>query len=621
MKAIKYSLIAIAAMVAVSCAKEITPEAGQTPETNPNLVEITLTATGESDEETKAVFSGYPKIAWEGNEEISLLGTNTGNQKLTTTTKGHQATFTGYADITDEVYYAVYPYDSNVSLTADGKLSNVTVPAVQTATAGSFDPKAYIAVAKSTDKESLYFKAVGAFVKFKLEDAENVKSVTMVSNSGANMACSATIVMNENGGVSHGSPYVDGTASSSVKMVGDFQTDKAYFMVVRPQPYTGGVTFYIEYKDGTVLSRTGASALFESGKARNYIRNLNTLQKKDFNPVTDLYTLFNMGYDIQIAGKMYNKETVKLQPVLINAESPSKEITDNGLYFIDPSAEAASINKTNGFSNLYVIGNNPAVKSSITLKATVRCGQNSNVCLKNLTIAQFDNNMFVHNNANATVNRIAFDACKVILPVGKSLVFNDDTRSINELALHNCDIEVTSETQSLITARENYKTVDIFNNIFYAETDMLTFKLFRQDQVTAATPKPASIDDLSVVDNTFINIYPEKNNNFGYVYAYEVTNSFTYKNNLFELKNFTENSGTYRNFLFASNGVYPTTKTFAQGYMYADPNASGCCIKAWGGADNPGTTYGTVVSAFTNMDYSTPEFTKTSARTSNGATR
>lgn len=249
MKAIKYSLIAIAAMVAVSCAKEITPEAGQTPETNPNLVEITLTATGESDEETKAVFSGYPKIAWEGNEEISLLGTNTGNQKLTTTTKGHQATFTGYADVTDEVYYAVYPYDANVSLTADGKLSNVTVPAIQTATAGSFDPKAYIAVAKSTDKESLYFKAVGAFVKFKLEDAENVKSVTMVSNSGANMACSATIVMNENGGVSHGSPYVDGTASSSVKMVGDFQTDKAYFMVVRPQPYTGGVTFYIEYKD------------------------------------------------------------------------------------------------------------------------------------------------------------------------------------------------------------------------------------------------------------------------------------------------------------------------------------------------------------------------------------
>lgn len=136
MRAIKFSLLAVAAMAAVSCAKEITPENNETPETNPNLVEITLTATGESDEETKAVFSGYPKIAWEGNEEISLLGTNTGNQKLTANGKGHQTTFTGYADVTDETYYAVYPYDANVSLTADGKLSNVTVPAIQTATAG-----------------------------------------------------------------------------------------------------------------------------------------------------------------------------------------------------------------------------------------------------------------------------------------------------------------------------------------------------------------------------------------------------------------------------------------------------------------------------------------------------
>ena len=621
MKMTRTTLLAVAAIAAVACVKEQALDNNTI--TNPDLVEHTIIA-GTEDSETKAAFSEqeYPKIVWQGNEEISVLGANTGNQKFTTTSTGSSAVFTGLADLNDDVLYAVYPYDAAVTLTADGKLSNVTVPAVQTATAGSFDPKAYIAVGKSTDKQNFAFKAIGGFIRFQVEDAANVKSVTVLSNANNNMACTATVTINEtNGSVSHGSPYVDGTASSSVKMVGDFQTDKAYFMVVRPQPYTGGVTFYIEYKDGTVLSRTGASALFESGMARNYIRNLNTLQKKDFKPVTDLYTLYNMGYDIQIAGKTYNKETLKLKSVLINAESDSQVITDNGLYFIDPSAEAASINRTNGFSNLYVIGNNPAVKSSIKLAATVRCGQNSNVCLKNLTIAQFDNNMFVHNNNNAIVNRIAFDACKIILPAGKSLVFNEDNRSVNEVALHNCDIEVTASTQSVITARENYNTVDIFNNIFYAETDMLTFKLFRQDQVTATTPKPASIVDLSVVDNTFINVYPEKNNNFGYVYAYEVTNSFTYKNNLFELKNFTNNSGTYRNFLFASNGVYPTTKTFAQGYMYADPNASGCCIKAWGGADNPGTTYGTAVSAFTNMDYETPEFTKTSARASNGATR
>ena len=164
MKGIRFSLLAVAAMAAVACSKEVAPENNDAALGNPNLVEVTLTATGEGDDsdvDTKAVFSGYPKIAWEGNEEISLLGANTENQKLTANGKGHQTTFTGYADKTDDAYYAVYPYDAKVALISDGKISNVTVPAVQTATANNFDPKAYIAVAKSTDKESLYFKAVG----------------------------------------------------------------------------------------------------------------------------------------------------------------------------------------------------------------------------------------------------------------------------------------------------------------------------------------------------------------------------------------------------------------------------------------------------------------------------
>ena len=314
MKTIKFSLFAVAAMAAVSCLNEANPENGS--QVNPNLVEVSLTAVGESDEETKAVFSGYPKIAWEGNEEISILGTNTGNQKLTANEKGHQTTFTGYADVTDDVYYAVYPYDANVGLayTTDDKgkeivkITSVTVPAVQTATAGSFDPKAYIAVAKSTDKENLYFKAVGAFIKFQLEDAENVKSVTIVSNTNKNMACSAAVEIKDDGGVAHGSPYVDGTTNTSVKMVGDFVSGKHYFMVVRPQPYDGGITVYIEYKDGTVLSRKGESALYESGKSRNHIRNLNILKKADFAPVTDLYALYEMGYDIHVGDIIINKE-------------------------------------------------------------------------------------------------------------------------------------------------------------------------------------------------------------------------------------------------------------------------------------------------------------------------
>lgn len=532
MKAIKYSLIAIAAMVAVSCAKEITPEAGQTPETNPNLVEITLTATGESNEVTKAVFSGYPKIAWEGNEEISLLGTNTGNQKLTTTTKGHQATFTGYADITDEVYYAVYPYDSNVSLTAEGKLSNVTVPAVQTATAGSFDPKAYIAVAKSTDKESLYFKAVGAFVKFKLEDAENVKSVTMVSNSGANMACSATIVMNENGGVSHGSPYVDGTASSSVKMVGDFQTDKAYFMVVRPQPYTGGITMYIEYKDGTVLSRKGESALFESGMSRNYIRNLNILRKADFEPVTDLYSLYNMGYDVTVGGQVYNKSTHEATLITATEASTSlyTPINKGGLYFIETSGEG-SFNLHSNVAvtkDVILIGNAADTKVNVDFN-----GKNVNhaagtIALKNiaLDVDAHTNYVFANNNATADTEAFILDNCSVNGLVKPLYYVNVAAYTIKNVVMADTDVQLGAATNiidlSKTTSLGN-ETVNISNCIFYATSNTVSRIVNNSQNLTSYTA------DVVFENNTIFNLHAGSKNGLVHMAG---ANSVVFRNNL-----------------------------------------------------------------------------------------
>lgn len=622
----KTTLFAIAAMAAVSCVKE--QIADNSAIVNPNLVECTFYA-GTETSETKAAFSedAYPQIGWQGNEEISVLGTNTANQKFSTSSTGTTAEFNGVADLTDEVLYAVYPYDAAVELTADGKLSKVTVPAVQTATAGSFDPKAYIAVAKSTDKEHFAFKAVGGFVKFQLEDATNVKSVTMVGNDpNTNMACSATIAFNENGSISHGSPYVNGTASTSVKLEGIFETGKEYFMIVRPQYYTGGVTLYIEYTDGTVLSRKGTAALFESGKVRNYIRNLGTLKKSDFTQVNDLYSLYNLGYSIEIAGKSYNKSNLNLTTKLINTND--QVISDNGLYFIDPTVTNISINKENGFSNLFVIGNNQVQKATISLGNTIRCGSNSQVCFKNISILPYTANMFVHNNKDATIKRIAFDACNISLPTsGKFFIFNDDTRSINECAIYNCDIKVTENTQSLITARENYTLIDLYNNIFYSEDNRQTFKLFRSDRPVDGsnyTACPVEIKDIRIENNTFINVYPEKNNNFGYIYTNKVTGSYSLKNNLFELENLITLSGAYRVFLNCVDNEYPTENSFVPGYMFAIPNegeAGKCSIKAWAGNDNPGTIYGKTESGFSSFDYNTPTFIKTSAKAGIGATR
>ena len=538
MKAMKLSLLAVAAMAAVSCAKEIAPETDNTPVTNPNLVQITLKASGESAQEpSKAVFSGYPKIAWAADDQISLLGTKTGNQQLTTTGKGHEVSFTGYADKTDDLYHAVYPYDENVELTEDGKLANVTVPSVQTAAAGTFDPKAYIAVAKSTDRENLHFKGVGAFVKFKVEDAENVKSVTMVSNSGANMACTANVSLNADGGVSHGAPYTN--SSTSVKLVGTFETDKAYFMVIRPQPYDGGVTFYIEYKNGIILKRTGTSALFEQGQARNNIRNLNTLLKKDFTPVTDLYTLYNLGYDITVGGKTFNKETVSATH--ITANSSSKNIGNNGLYFVDSDVVS---NLGSGLSQVAIIGTDPAKRTSINrtggyFKIAATGGEDYFILSGiNLTIDPKTATYSIRIEGSNTCERIVFDNCSATIPAAAQWIYADGSNFVKNITIKDSEFLVgAGNTNNFLNfaATQTVDRIEFNNNVFYStsiEEPATSFTLISAGNTT--------VTDAIIDRNTFYGAYPAAT---GSNITNCKTQNFTITNNMFGLrKDATTNS-------------------------------------------------------------------------------
>lgn len=587
MRAIKFSLLAVAAMAAVSCAKEITPETNETPEANPNLVEITLTATGESDEETKAVFSSYPKIAWEGNEEISLLGANTGNQKLTANGKGHQTTFTGYADVTDEAYYAVYPYDANVSLNANGTIANVTVPAIQTATAGSFDPKAYIAVAKSTDKESLYFKAVGAFVKFKLEDAENVKSVTIVSNADKNMACTGNAVIKEDGSVSHDKPYSNST--NNVKMVGDFVSGKAYFMVVRPQPYEGGITIYIEYKDGTVLSRTGESALFESGMARNYIRNLNVLRKADFKPVSDLYSLYTMGYDVTVGDMTINKETHSAKLITASEANTSlyNQFNNGGIYFLAVSGEGSFNLHSNvtAKQSVVLIGNASDGKISIDVN-----GKNINhaagtVALKNIELKTGSNTnyVFANNNATADVDAFILDDC-VVTDLKKPLWYvNVAGYTLKNLTLVNTDIALAGATNIIDLAKTTSlgnESVIIKNCILYSLSNTVSRIINNSQNLTAWTA------NVVFEDNTIFNLHAGSNNGLIHMAG---ASSVIFKNNLvnFYSLNATEyviriwkNTPTYtienNHFWARAAAGIPSDLTFYSNVI-VEPAASAVC--------------------------------------------
>ena len=279
-------MIALAAifMAALSCVPENVPEPDQegTDDTIvSDLVEMSITAEFKTD---------FPAEFWKGDEEISVLGEMTGNRKFTAKASGSSVKFTGVADPADQILYAVYPYDIYVSVargaekSKGAELMKVSIPAEQYATNGTCDPKALTGVAKSSE-ETFEFKAIGNFIKFRLDNADEVKSVTIRGNGGAIMAGAAGVRFDSEGNVV---PEVSGTlgqTSETIKLIESeggcqFENDTDYYVVTRARSCPNGITIHIEYDNGEVLTRNTTVELFH-GEGLNQTATLGTLNPTD----------------------------------------------------------------------------------------------------------------------------------------------------------------------------------------------------------------------------------------------------------------------------------------------------------------------------------------------------
>lgn len=534
MKAIKFFLFAVVAMATISCTKEIAPDTNETQ--NHNLTKITLNADSESCEsdeiDSKAAFVGYPKIAWVNNDAISILGAKTGNQQFTTTSAGHSVTFEGMANLEDDKLYALYPYDETVTL-SENALVNVTVPAIQTATPGNFDPKAYIAIAESNDKESLSFKAIGAFVKFNFQNFDkNIKSVTLMSNTGSTMAGTADkTTLNSNGSTSH-SNIVSSTVSTFVTLEGPFDLTKAYFMVIRPGTYEGGVTVIIELEDGTILSRKGTNPLFESGKSRNYIRAM-ILNAKYFTEETEPYVLYTLGKDIKIGDIVLNKAVNKNAKKITATEANTNvynQFKNGGIFFMETSGEGSFVLNSNVdvTSDVILIGNNMTSKVLIDMN-----GKNVNhtaktVALKNLELDTdaYTNYVFANNNATADADAFILDNCSVTDLVKPLWYVNVVAYTLKNLTLVNTDIALAGGTniidlgKTTSLANEN---VTIKNCILYGASNYVSRIVNNSQSLSAWTA------DVVFENNTVFNLHAGSSNGLLHMAG---ANSVVFKNNL-----------------------------------------------------------------------------------------
>ena len=167
--------------------------------------------------------------------------------------------------------------NNSVTLTADGKITDVSLPAVQTATEGSFDPATALMMAQTTGStDAMEFKNVASYFKFVAPFT--CSKVQIFDNAqGGQMAGTLTLTYNA------GEPTAEITANgaSSITLTGTIEQGKTYYIATLPQTFTEGITMSFVKSDGTeYVKRTSSS--YQLG--RNKVSNMGAPEPSLINP-------------------------------------------------------------------------------------------------------------------------------------------------------------------------------------------------------------------------------------------------------------------------------------------------------------------------------------------------
>ena len=630
-----FILSAVAAMATVACTKEVSPEAGKIDE---NLVQMTFEA--ESDQSTKVVYDRVDNVgtlSWQENDQISVISKEGTFEAFTCQNiDGHKATFTGWQK-TSEEYYAVYPaeavnaVDGSAFVTKGTKTGLlVDIPAVQKATAGTFDPKAFVAVSGPAVDGKFSFVNLCTVIGFQLKDPANVKAVRFEGLNTNNNGEAQAVTVASRGVVTPGDEsgahtYYDSPSTQITLTMpdGGFKAKTDYYFTTRPSKFDKGITVYIEYNDGSVKKRTSTKQLF-TDNSRGVVKHLQTID----DGATELtpYDVWELGYDILIAGKAYNKSTFK--GTVTRVTDAGTVISENGLYFVEPTLTDVSINRTGGFSNFVVIGNSFSKRTPIALGNAVAYGNNSVVAFKGIHFGEYSAAIFKL-TSQTTTQSVSLDNCYLSTIGNGQIFFSDVNRFIVDLKVHNCDFHIAAANHRIVTARANITNVEFVNNIFFSQADASKVYVFYGDpsKENGNFKYNASVTNFTLKDNTFINVYADPA--YAYIYPTSLTGHYVNENNLFELGNYKAvvNNTNRSNLRCHLTGAayYPATSSVKAGYFYAgegiDPEADKAYCMKFSHEVIGGAVYPQNVSAFTTFDFENMNFVKTSARANNGATR
>ena len=459
-----FCIAVLAAFVTVSCSKEIIND-NDGPQ-QANLVPMTFSADCEG---SKAILvdtesDTQKAVNWKKDDGISVLGSVTGNQLFSASRDGATTTFTGLASLVDTKFYSIYPYQEGLSL-ADEVVNGVAIPSVQTAVAGSFDPAAFVCAASSTDK-AFSFKPLCALLKIKIidEDASNIKSILIKTNDETAIASEAGQVTFSDAGVS----YEVSANVSSVKLLKPeegFVNNEVYYISIMQNQCVDGVTMYIEYNDGTIYKKSNETALFASENLAGVIRGI-SVNKANFTQVLSRYELFQAGYDIEIAGKVYNKNSWSDAVKYINTTNTNEIIQYDGMVFIDDSCTA----RLHSGYNIVVVADKIGGK-----RVSVSRNKLSFITSKywvldhvNLTLSGIEDYAF---RLNTKCAYIAINDCSITIPKAKAFIYGDSAKSLDSLKITNSEFLFEANDAAVLFSlggtTQTMESVLIDNNVFY----------------------------------------------------------------------------------------------------------------------------------------------------------
>lgn len=300
----------------------------------------------------KAALDANRKVTFAVGEKISVFD-GVANNPFEATTAGTSVNFTGSA-ASAATYNILSPYDAEATIA--GNVITATVPKVQTAVLNGADPKALVAVARTTDTGEIHLKNVVGLLKVTVNTANAVREIQVAAGDACNVAIAGTIDITTPATSAEDPVYTLNATAEKVTCVtlvpptgDDFLAVGTYYIGVLNKTYDNLTVAYVT-SENHLRARKGSSS---ATVVRSAVLNLGELGDGYGAGYSNIATT---GNSILLAGDQVNVKLKKMSdPSISTFSQDENNITRIELKVNTLDGAGASVTLNASGSNIYPI--------------------------------------------------------------------------------------------------------------------------------------------------------------------------------------------------------------------------------------------------------------------------